>query len=332
MAALRTIRARLMADVTVVIPTYNRRMLLARTLHSVLAQREVALAVVVVDDGGSDGTASAVAALADSRVTVVRHPKPRGVSAARNRGIEQATTPWLAFVDDDDLWAPGKVRAQLDALAADPSARWSCTGSVNIDSRCQVSRWDELPRDVSLADLLLSQNVVPGGGSGVLVSRELTTEVGGFDEALSNLADWDFYIRLALQSAVAAVYRPHLGYYVHPQGMAHDVDRSAREYRYLDVKYGTERKRRGVMLNTEEWLAYLAGLAYNGGRRLTGMRLHAQLVTRHHRLRSLRSIGMGLAPERLRLARARRPGPPPPLGWAEETDTWLAPYVRGWLE
>ena len=98
-----------MAEVTVVIPTHNRRALLARTLHSVLAQRHVDLAVVVVDDGGSDGTAKALDDLNDTRVTVVRHDRPRGVSAARNSGIAKAVTPWLAFVDDDDLWAPAQA-------------------------------------------------------------------------------------------------------------------------------------------------------------------------------------------------------------------------------
>ena len=127
-----------MAEVTVIIPTHNRRALLARTLHSVLAQRDVDLEVVVVDDGSSDGTATAVAGLADDRVSVVRHPQPRGVSAARNTGIEKASSPWLAFVDDDDLWAPGKLRSQLDAIAADGSSQWSCTGSVNIDRECRL--------------------------------------------------------------------------------------------------------------------------------------------------------------------------------------------------
>jgi glycosyltransferase involved in cell wall biosynthesis len=102
-----------MRDVTVVIPTHNRKELLDRTLRSVLAQEDVDLSVVVVDDGSADGTEAFVQALADPRVSVVRHPEARGVSAARNTGIARATTTWLAFVDDDDLWAPTKLRAQL---------------------------------------------------------------------------------------------------------------------------------------------------------------------------------------------------------------------------
>lgn len=319
-----------MSEITVVIPTHNRRALLARTLHSVLAQRAVDLAVIVVDDGGSDDTPS-LPSLVDPRVTLIRHARSRGVSAARNTGIEQATTPWLAFVDDDDLWAPDKLRTQLDALDQEPAAGWSCTASVNIDARCVVSRWDEPFEQRDMADVLLRRNVVPGGGSGVVASTKLTHQVGGFDEALSNLADWDFYIRLALESTVVPVFGPFLGYFLHPTGMAHNVERSVREYHYMDVKYGRERNLRGVHLDTEIWLKYLAGLAYNGGQRLTGMRLHAELVARHHRLRSLRSMTMGIAPERLRIARSRRPGPALPSGWAEQT-AWLATYAHGWLD
>lgn len=321
-----------MAEVTVVIPTHNRRVLLKRTLHSVLAQRDVDLAVIVVDDGGSDGTEAAVADLGDSRLSVVRHERSRGVAAARNIGIQQAGTPWVAFVDDDDLWAPTKLRTQLDALAADPGAGWCCTGSVNIDMECRIARYDEPPPQADVGDLLICQNMIPGGGSGVLASRELTEEIGGFDEVLSNIADWDFYIRLALSSRLASVARPHLGYYVHPQGMAHDVATSAREYRYLDAKYSAERRRRGVSLNRQAWTGYLAGLAYNGGQRWTGMRLHAALVVKHRRWRSLRSIGLGLAPERVRLARLRQPNLALPSGWGPEAEAWLTPYRHGWLE
>ena len=321
-----------MADVTVIIPTHNRRQLLARTLHSVLAQEDVGLQVVVVDDGGADDTPSLVQGLDDDRVRLVRHPEARGVSAARNSGIAQATTPWLAFVDDDDLWAPSKLRSQLDALSAAPQAGWSCTGSVNIDAGCHIRGGDVPPRDPAVGDLLLRQNWVPGGGSGVVASRELTQEVGGFDEALSNIADWDFYIRLGLHAPMAPVFQPYLAYYIHTQGMAHGVEKSAREYRYLDVKYAAERRRRGVELNEEAWLQYLAGLASAAGRRRAALLFHAEMVVRLHRWRSLRSIALGLGPERLRRARASRWVPPAlPTGWQDDAASWLRPYASGWL-
>ncbi len=314
--------------VTAIIPTHNRRDLLGRTLRSVLAQEGVDLTVLVVDDGSVDDTEAFVRGLGDPRVSVLRHSEARGVSAARNTGIAHATTPWLAFVDDDDLWAPTKLRSQLAAIAGSPGARWSSTGSVNIDFRCHVSDWHLPKADTDLASMLLERNHVPGGGSGVLAERELTLAVGGFDEAISNLADWEFYTRLALASPVAPVFHFDVGYYVHPQGMAHDVRRSEQEYAYLAVKHGRERRRRGIELEQVDWRRYLAGLAYNAGQTGTGMRLHAELLVRHRRWRSARSILLGLAPEKVRRRRSASWVPPAPdHGLGAEAEAWLAPYA-----
>ena len=117
--------------VTVVIPTHNRKELLRYALMSALRQEGVALEVIVVDDGSSDGTAEMLAALTDRRVRVVHHETAQGVSAARNRGIEEARGEWIAFLDDDDLWAPDKLRLQLES-ATKSGRRWVYVGHVNI--------------------------------------------------------------------------------------------------------------------------------------------------------------------------------------------------------
>ena len=258
------------AGVTVVIPSRNRRDLLLRTLHSVLAQRDVVLTVLVVDDCGDDGTDEAVRALDDPRVQVVRHETRRGVSTARNTGLALVVTPWVAFVDDDDLWSPDKLRLQLASIEADGSALWSCVGSVNIDREARVLWWADPLHTRDLSDALLTNNSIPGGGSGVLVATGLARAVGGFDDTMSNLADWDFYLRLAQRSPVAAVHAPLVGYLVHAGSMAHDIRRSMAEYRYMGIKYADLRSAHGVLLDEEPWLIYLTGMAYNGGRRLTG--------------------------------------------------------------
>jgi len=212
-----------MAEVTVIIPTRNRRHLLFRTLHSVLAQRAVSQSVVIVDDGGHDGTDKSLRALSDPRVQVVRHETRRGVSEARNTGLALAKTPWVAFVDDDDLWAPDKLPAQLAAVTADGSAQWSCAGSVVVDNEARVLGWGDPPYERDLSDLLLQSLSIPGGGSGVLAATSLARAVGGFDDTMSNLADWDFYLRLAQDSPVAAVHEPLVGYFLHPGSTDHDT-------------------------------------------------------------------------------------------------------------
>jgi glycosyltransferase involved in cell wall biosynthesis len=315
------------AAVSVVIPTHNRRDLLLRTLHSVLRQRHIDISIIVVDDASTDGSADTVRALEDPRVRVIRHPVCRGVSQARNTGIEQVDTDWVAFVDDDDLWSPDKVRAQLDALQRCPEAQWACSGAVHIDSACRVLFPAPPPDDSDISGLILGANIIPGGGSGVLAATSLTRQVGGFDVALANLADWDFYIRLGLRSPVAAAPGPLVGYHAHVGGMAHDVARSERDFKYMKAKYADERQARNVEPNMANWLAYLAGLAYNGGHRMMGARLHLQ-AARHGRLRSLRSVATAFLPEHVRVARSRRWLLRLPAERPEEC-AWLAVYADG---
>ena len=120
--------------VSVVIPTRNRAdVLKAHALPSALAQRDVDVEVVVVDDGSDDDDdRRALEGLTDSRVRVVRHATREGQSRARNTGIEAALGEWIAFLDDDDLWSPDKLREQLDAAAAD-HAEFVYTGGVMVD-------------------------------------------------------------------------------------------------------------------------------------------------------------------------------------------------------
>ena len=100
-----------MNEVAVIVPTHNRPGLLGGTLRSILDQRDVDLGVAVVDDGSADvQTVSAVVeALADTRIRLIRHSSPRGVSAARNTGIHNTSSEWVGFCDDDDVWAPEKL-------------------------------------------------------------------------------------------------------------------------------------------------------------------------------------------------------------------------------
>ena len=131
----------------------------------------VAREPMAVDDAGTDGSAEALYRLGDPRLQVVRHAVRQGVSSARNTGLEHVDTPWVAFVDDDDLWSPDKLSAQLDALGQQPRAQWSCTGAVHIDSECRILGMAYPPADSDVADLLLRGNAIPGGGSGVTASR-----------------------------------------------------------------------------------------------------------------------------------------------------------------
>lgn len=205
-------------EVSVVIPTHDRWTLLGmHALRSALSQEDVSLEVIVVDDG-SPHEAPHVEGLEDPRVRVIRHDRPRKAAAARNTGIAAARGVWLAFLDDDDLWAPTKLRTQLEA-AATSGAAWVYTAAVTVDPDGTVLELEAAPAAEDLDALLLTGNHVPGGGSGVVARASLVADVGAFDEDQLFLADWDLWLRLARSARPAACPEVLVARFVHPGNM-----------------------------------------------------------------------------------------------------------------
>lgn len=313
-----------LAALTAVVPTRNREALLRRTVTAVLAQVDVDVEVVVVDEGSSDGTRAWLHALDDERLRVVRHDRPRGVAEARNAGLALVTSPWVAFTDDDDLWAPGKLAAQVAALAADPEAGWSCTGSVIVGPSLAVEDVDLPPTRGSALAALLGRNAVPGGGSSVVARTELVRAVGGFDPELRNLADWDLWIRLAMASPLAPVPRPLVAYLRHGGGLSRGLDDFRAELAHVSSKYQTAREVMEVGLDEWNWGHWVAEQHVRSGRRGAAARHYLQLARTGNRSSYARAALLGAWPgaQRLRDARRRRRAPD---GYLAEAEGWLSP-------
>jgi glycosyltransferase involved in cell wall biosynthesis len=223
--------------VSIVIPTRDRGALLAQTIQTALWQRDVALEVVVVDDGSVDDTSDVVERVRDARVRSIRHEVSRGVSAARNRGVAEATGEWIGFCDDDDVWAPDKLLLQLGA--AEASGRpWVYTGSVNVDLSNRVRGGSPPISPGRLMSLLPRWNPMPGGCSNIVVRAATLAETGGFDDALRIMADWDMWLRLADRAEPAIVSQPLVGYRVHPGNMSLDAEAFLAELRIVEQRYG----------------------------------------------------------------------------------------------
>jgi glycosyltransferase involved in cell wall biosynthesis len=224
--------------VSVVIPTRDRSHLVVDTVRLTLRQRQVELEVIVVDDGSLDGTVEALEALGDPRVTVLRNASSRGVAHARNRGIERAGHPWIAFLDDDDRWSPDKLRVQLD-LAQAHDADFVYTAGLAIsagDGRVLYMSPTFTPEELRRG--IRSRNLVFAGSSNVLARSELLRRLGGFDESLHHIADWDLWIRLTEAGRPAASPEPLVAYVVHETNMHRTaIDSAAREGRLLRAKH-----------------------------------------------------------------------------------------------
>jgi peptidoglycan/xylan/chitin deacetylase (PgdA/CDA1 family) len=222
--------------VSVVVPTRDRWSLLADTLASALAAEEVGIEVIIVDDG-STSPAPAAPPFTDPRVRIVRNDVSLGVSRARNRGIEEARGEWVAFLDDDDVWAPRKLRRQLDAAAA-TGATFAYAAVILVTAESGLVTVAEAPPPARLAELLGSFNAIPAGASNVVVRAELLREAGGFDPDFTHLADWDLWIRLAAAGLGAACSEPLVGYRLHPASMRSTAGGAVAELGRLDQKHG----------------------------------------------------------------------------------------------
>lgn len=206
-------------EVSVVIATRNRWSMLSKHgLPSALGQVGVELEVVVVDDCSTDETEAQIAKLDDPRVRVIRHSTRRRLAAAHNTGVGAANGEWLAFLDDDDLWSPRKLRIQLDG-AARAGADWAYGAAVVVDAEKRVLEADPFPDPEQLPQLLLHGNFVPGGGSNVIARAELVRRVGAFDETLVRFSDWDLWLRLVSAGLPAACPEVVMARVEHGQNM-----------------------------------------------------------------------------------------------------------------
>jgi hypothetical protein len=244
------ISAQVMTEISVVIPTHNRSSWLALCLRSVLSQLDVDPEIIVVDDGSTDNTAEMVGALVDRRVRLIRHETPHGVSTTRNHGAAEASGEWLAFIDDDDLWAPWKLARQIRA-AREASRAWVYTGSVIVDDSLRVLHGAPPPPPDEVQRLIPARNVIPGGGSNVVVLREAFERLGPFSPQLKNVEDWEMWIRLAKHGPPAWVPEPLVAYRVHSVNASLDIHAILTGISLIERWHGT-RVDRGAI---HRWIA-----------------------------------------------------------------------------
>lgn len=311
-------------NVTVVIPTRNRRTLMLRALHCALTQTGLSVEVVVVVDGSTDDTLVCLETISDPRLQVVAHASAQGVAAARNAGLALATGKYVAFLDDDDVWAPDKLSCQVAAMA--DGCGWSCTAAVVVDDLLSPGRPEHTWSSGDVADELLERNVVPGGASNVVAETALVREVGGFDPAFNILADWDLYVRLGQRARLAAVEQPLLGYYVHVGSMAHNAGKAVVEFEAVRDKYADLRAQRGLALAEGPWLGYLSCWALRAHDRRSAITLRWQLGRLDGRMhRAVPMIVLGALWPGVQAVRDRRGARRLPASWREQVEVWLRP-------
>lgn len=211
--------------ISVVIPAYNRESLILPTLESVRQQSLAPAEVLIVDDCSTDQTVEVVkrygAEHRDFPMRLVVQDRNQGVSAARNRGIREASGDWVAFLDSDDLWELDHLAA-LANLAREPEmdvvfsrVRGFSLTDPEAASRTWTSRFETT--DEVLKEMVSACHILP---SAAMVRKEMLLEHGGFDETsdIQHAEDWDLWLRMivaganfALADAFTCLYRQHEG-------------------------------------------------------------------------------------------------------------------------
>lgn len=285
--------ARRDACVSVVIPTFRRHETLPLAVRSALAQGPVVLEVIVVDDN-RDAADSArvrtiVEELADPRVVLVANRGRSGGSSSRNCGIRQARGEYLAFLDDDDYWLPGKLEAQLARMA--PGIAGVDCGYVESD-RSWGLRLEIRGEGARRSQRMMLAGYCPTTTSLVMVRTEVARRAGLFEEDMASFEDYDLWLRCAGFGDWTTVPEP-LCVYVQHSGFRLSV---AMEGRLRGLEQLLERWR--AQLGSEEQVEALR-------RRWT---LSAYATASRRSLESDRRASVQLAIGALRIDPASRPG------------------------
>ena len=210
-------KERLIPEVSIIVPTFNRAHCIERSITSLLKQVYQNFEVIVVDDGSTDQTPQIISQISDQRIQYIQHPENRGANAARNTGIRLARGKYVAFQDSDDEWLPDKLRVQLNALkVAGKKARvtfssfWRITGEKKMlipkaGRRMQpcLKNWH---KDLLEGNFITTQ--------ALLVKRHMLYEAGLFDETLPSFQDWEFVLRLSKLTPFLYINQPLFRAYI----------------------------------------------------------------------------------------------------------------------
>jgi len=194
-----------MSLISVIIPAYNRSAFLQEAIESVLKQTYQPFELIVVDDGSTDDTAGVLSRYAGKISALsVSHGGP---STARNHGIQAAHGDYIAFLDSDDLWLPGKLAAQMLFFHNNPEARICQTeeiwmrNSVRVNPRQKHKKYSGWIFDQCLPLCVVSP-------SAVMMHRSVFARVGLFDETFPACEDYDLWLRIAPLYPIYLIDKP----------------------------------------------------------------------------------------------------------------------------
>lgn len=195
-------------QIDIIIPTFNRAYCLKRTIDSVRAQTFSDWRLWVIDDGSTDETISLLETYLrlDQRIHYLKTAN-KGVSGARNVGVQLGKAPWIAFLDSDDEWLPQKLQIQIDHIMSSPDSKFIFCDEIWVRNNKEVQQkahQKKMGGDLFLRSL---ENCLIGAST-VLIKRELYQEMQGFDESYPVCEDYDLWLKILSLHKVYFIPRP----------------------------------------------------------------------------------------------------------------------------
>lgn len=217
-----------MHDITVIIPTYNRKQYLEQAIKSALSQTAKPAEIIVIDDGSTDGTEE----LLKNNYQTIRYFKQnnKGPAAARNLGLRMARGQLIAFLDDDDIWPPYKLEKQLNFLESCQHIDFVFGLYRNSDSKTPeilnpeaYKYFQSHPCNADRAfEYLIPACIILT--STVLLKKECIKKIGLFNTHLKCAEDFEYWLRFAHMTQIGFIDDILVERRIHQQNIVHDVE------------------------------------------------------------------------------------------------------------
>ena len=250
-------------NISVVIPSYNRKDFLKRSIDSAINQTKKPLEIIVVDDGSTDGTETMIKSDYDF-VKFIKQ-KNKGVSAARNIGIKVSIGEWICFLDSDDEWKKDKLEKQINAMKSNPGYKFFHSNEIWIKNGIRINQKKKHKKyGGDIFDKCLDMcRISP---SSVMIDKTVFDEVGNFNENLVVCEDYELWLRICDKYRVFFIDEPLIIKYGGHQGQLSYSIESIENHRIKALEYlilenlNRKNKRHAIQMLLSKLNIYLKGL------------------------------------------------------------------------
>jgi len=237
-------------------PVYNRTSYLDEAIKSVLNQTYRNYEFIIVDDGSTTDKVREIV----SCYPEIKYYKQqnKGISAARNKGIDLSNGEYIAFIDDDDVWLHDKLEKQINFLNnnKDKSIGILSTWFYVINEYGQITCKKGNIVEGKIGDMILLNGNIVNPPSSVVIKRECISTVGGFNEDLIGVEDMDLWYRISQCYEVYSLNEFLIKYRVHQDNISRNVSKIEKnERKFLEMTLATNEASEGY--NTAIYLEFL---------------------------------------------------------------------------